>query len=160
MVNKYIKIYLKRNFKLALFCAIIVFLPFLTVSLIYDTYPNDILVSFAPFPLAVICFLISMLPTLRFKKMITQQEQMLDTLFSDCEAVHLETTLYLSKDWLIWAGSCAIHKRNIQSVDCRVRSGKSGSSNQVIITTADHRQYTIWCLSASNVKKIKNWQIT
>ena len=77
--------------------------------------------------------------------------------FQDTDVVHLETTLYLSKDWLIWAGSCAVYKEHIKSISSALRHGGAGSSNEVVVRTVDNKQYTIWCLSSSNVKKIKKW---
>ena len=77
--------------------------------------------------------------------------------FQDTDVVHLETTLYLSKDWLICAGSCAMYKEYIKSISSKLRHGRAGSSNEVIIKTVDNKQYAIWCLSSSNVKKIKEW---
>ena len=98
MVNKYIHIYNRRNCLLALFCAIIVFIPLFIVSLIYDVIPEDTLISFVPFVIAAICVAIASLYTIRFKKMINMQEQLYGVSFNDNNAVHLETTLYLSED--------------------------------------------------------------
>ncbi len=157
MVEKYIRIYLKRNIALALFCATIAFIPLFVVSLIYDVLSHDLLISFIPFPISFVCVLISILPIIRFRKMIVRQESLYDTAFSDIDANHLETTLYLSKDWLIWAGSCAIYKEHIQSIKHKLESCSAGSSNKVTITTVDNKRYVIWCLSTTNIKKIKTW---
>lgn len=157
MVEKYIKIYLKRNIVLALICAILVFIPLFIVSLVYDVLSYDLIIAFVPFPIALICVLISLLPIIRFRKMIMRQESLYDTVFSDTDANHLETTLYLSKDWLIWAGSSAIYKKHIQSIQHKIESGRVGSSNKVTITTVDNKRYVVWCLSATNIKKIELW---
>ena len=157
MVEKYTKIYLKRNIILALICATIAFIPLLIVSLIFDVLSYDLIVAFTPFPIAFVYVLISILPIIRFRKMIMQQELLYGTVFSDTDANHLETTLYLSKNWLIWAGSCAIYKKHIQSIKHKLESGRVGSSNKVTITTADNKRYIIWCLSTTNIKKIKTW---
>ena len=37
----------------------------------------------------------------QFEKMIAEQESLYNTVFSDTDAEHLETTLYISRDWLI-----------------------------------------------------------
>lgn len=157
MVEKYIKLYLKRNALLALFCATIVFIPLFIVSLIYDVLSYDLVVAFTPFLIALVCVFVSTLPIIRFRKMISQQEALYNILFSDAEADHLETTLYLSKDWLIWAGSCAIYKKHIRSIRYRLESGSAGSSYRGTITAVDNKRYVIWCLSASNIKRIKVW---
>ena len=42
MTEKYIRIYLRRNMFLALFCAAIVCVPLLIVSFLYDVVPYDL----------------------------------------------------------------------------------------------------------------------
>ena len=96
--------------------------------------------------------------TKRFRKMIHKQEQLYDVQFQDMDVEHLETTLYLSKDWLIEAGSCAMYRAHIKSINSALRHGRVGSSNEVIIKTVDNKQYRIWCLNSSNVKKIRKWK--
>ena len=158
MVEKYIKIYLKRNILLAFICAFIVFVPLFIVSLIYDVLSYDWIVAFVPFPLALVCVGISILPILHFKNMITQQEALYKIYFSDTNAIHLETTLYLSKDWLIWAGVCAIYKNHIQTIKCKREFGRAGSSNKLTITAKDNKRYVIWCLNSRNIKRINAWR--
>ncbi len=157
MIDKYIRIYHKRNIQLAFVCATIVFVPLFVVSLFYNVVPEDTLVSFVPYILAAACIAVASLFTKRFRKMIHKQEQLYDVQFQDMDVEHLETTLYLSKDWLNWAGSCAIYRKHIKSIKSAHRNGQTGSSNEITIETIDDRQYTIWCLSASNVKIIKKW---
>ncbi len=159
-MKEYIRIYQKRNIKLAFLCAVIVFIPLFVVSLFYDVVLEDTIVSFVPFVLAALSVVVAYLYTLRFKKLIEKQEQIYDIQFQDTNAEHLETTLYLSDDWLIWAGSCAFYKKHIKSINSVRRYGRAGSSNQVTIKTIDNKKYTIWCLSASNIKKIKEWKNT
>ena len=143
-VEKYIKIYHKRNVKLALLCAVIVFVPLFVVSLFYDVVPEDTIVSFVPFVLATICGAVASLYTIRFKKMIIEQEHIYNMEFQDTKAAHLETTLYLSDEWLIWAGSCAFYKKHIKSISSVRRFGRAGTSNQVTIKTIDDKKYTMW----------------
>lgn len=159
-MEKYIKIYHKRNVQLALICAIMIFLPLFIVSLFYDIVPEDTLISFIPFILATICVAVASLYTIRFKKMVAEQEQIYHIKFQDDNVEHLETTLYLSDDWLIWAGSCVFYKHHIKSIRSSHRFGRVGSSNQVTIKTNDDKKYTVWCLSTANVKKIKEWRKT
>ena len=158
MINKYINIYNKRNCLLSLLCASIAFIPLFVTSLMYDVVPEDILIAFSPFAIAIICVLIASLFTIRFRKIIRLQEQLYKVQFSDRNVVHLETTLYLSSDWLIWAGISAIYKKHIKSISSRLIIGKGGSSNKVIIKTVDNKKYIIWCKSSSNVIKIKKWR--
>ena len=128
------------------------------MSLFYDVVPEDALISFVPFILAPLWVAVASLYTIRFKKLIAEQEKIYHIQFQDDNVEHLETTLYLSDDWLIWAGSCAFYKKHIKSISSVRRLGRAGSSNQVTINTIDGKKYTMWCLSASNVKKLKAWQ--
>ncbi len=155
MVNKYIYIYTKRNCILALFCASIAFIPLFIVSLIYDVIPEDTLIAFAPFVIAAICVAIASLSTIRFKKMIKMQEQQYGVQFDDDNVVHLETTLYLSENWLIWAGISSIYKNHIKSIHSKL---VHGISNKVTIKTLDNKKYIIWCSSSSNINKIRKWK--
>ena len=157
LISKYIKVYVKRNILLALFCSILVFIPLFIVSLIYDVLSYDIAVSFVPFAIAIICVLISLIPTIQFRRMIAQQEEVYGVKFSDTGAVHLETTLFLSDNWLIWAGVSALYKGYITDVKSRIMSGSVGSSNRVELITADNRGYAVWCLSGNNLEKVYKW---
>ena len=143
---------------MALICAIMVFIPIFITSLVYDVLPYDLFIAFVPFGLALLCVLISLFPTIRFRRMIEEQEEQYGILFSDDGVKHLETTLYLSNHWLIWAGSSAFYREHILSIRYRTERGASGSSNRVLITTSDNKKYTIWCLNSSNIRRIKAWQ--
>ena len=149
---------MNRNMRLVFICASIIFLPLFITSLLYDVVPGDIWIALVPFYLAPICVAVASLYTIRFRKMIAKQEQAYHIQFQDDNVEHLETTLYLSSDWLIWAGSCAFYKKHIKSIRSVRRFGRAGSSNQVTINTIDGKKYTMWCLSAANVKKLKAWQ--
>ena len=157
---KYINQYLKRNTVLISFCTVLIMIPFLICSFIFDAVAYDSILSLVvPLLLGGICFLCSSLYTVRFKRMIAQQERAYGVTFCDADAVHLETMLYLSKDWLILAGSLAFYKMHIKSVEHkRVHvNGRATSSTKVTVTTTDNQEYTIWGLSPSNIKKIKQW---
>lgn len=158
MIDKYIRIYTRRNCLLALFCASIAFIPLFIVSLIYNVIPEDTLIAFVPFLIAAICVAIASLCTIRFKKMIKMQEQLYGVQFNDDNVVHLETTLYLSEKWLIWAGISAIYKDHIKSIHSKSVCGKSGFSNKVTIKTVDNKKYIIWCSSSSSINKIRKWK--
>ena len=160
MIETYVKIYLKRNILLAFVCSVIGFIPLFIVSLVYDVISYDLIISFCPFLIAFLCFSISLFPIIRFKKMIASQELLYGIVFSDNNSTRLETTLYLSDEWLIWACYCAIHKKHIQSVKCKRGHSRVGSSYRVKITTIDKKHYIIWCLNFSSIKKINSWRKT
>ena len=157
-MKKYIIYYNKRNIKIAFAFAAVIFILFFVVSLIYDVIENDVLISFSPFVFAAISVAIASLYTIRFKKMIEKQEKLYDVQFQDKDIERLETTLFLSDEWLIWAGSCAFYKKHIDSINSVRRYAQAGgSSNEITVKTVDGKKYTIWCLSSSNVKRIKKW---
>lgn len=159
-MNKYIALYNKRNLVLAFFGAVICFIPLFIVSLIYNVIKEDILISFAPFVISFTAVAIASLSTIRFKRMIKEQEKQYVSQFNDDKVVHLETTLFLSDEWLICAGSVALHKNHITSIKSKLRYGRAGASNEVILTTTDGKKYRIWCLNSSNIEKIRDWKNT
>ena len=128
MINKYVHIHNRRNCLLAMFCASIAFIPLFIVSLIYDVIPEDTLIAFVPFVIAAVCVAIASLYTIRFKKMIKMQEHLYGVQFNDDNVVHLGKTLYLSENWLIWAGIISIYKNHIKSIHSElIRSGVGSS---------------------------------
>lgn len=158
LTEKYIRIYMKRNLLTALFCAILCFVPLFIVSLIYDLLSYDLVVSFAPFFVALLCVAFSYLYTFRFRRMISEQEKIFSITFDDTAAQHLETTVYLSDDWLIYAGSAAFYKGYVQSISSKTKHGlRGGSSNRVALKTIDGRHYVIWVLSSTVVKRLREW---
>ena len=156
-MDRYIRIFQKRNIMVGLICALLVFVPLFVVSLVYDVVPKDTLISFGPFLLAAICVALASLCTIQFRKLIKAQEKLYNIEFQDTNVQHLETTLYLSDHWLIWAGVSAFYKPYIKSIKAAHRFGRAGSSYAVILQTVDDKKYTIWCLSNSNVNKIQKW---
>jgi hypothetical protein len=158
MVEKYVKIFYRRNLLATLLPAIFVFLPLFVVSLFYDVIDGDIWISFFPFPLAALLWCFAALYTVRFRKMIEEQESLYRISFCDNGAIHLETTLYLSEDWLIFAGSVALYKKHIRSVRAKSEIGRVGSSYKVTLRTVTGKKYVVWCLSHENVERIKKWK--
>ena len=157
-IEKYIRVYMKRNLLTAISCAILCFVPLFIVSLIYDVLSYDIVVSFVPFFIALLSVAFSYLYTFRFRRMISEQERTFSVAFDDTAAQHLETTIYLSNDWLIYAGSAAFYRGYVKSVTSKTMHAlRGGSSNRVTLKTIDGRHYVIWALSSSVVKRIKEW---
>ena len=157
MAEKYVRIYLKRNFFLALFVAVAAFVPLFTVALIYDVVENDAAISLVPFAVVPICFLYSFFRTVRFKKMITRQEKEYATDFNDLNAVRIDDLVYQNVSWLVIAGKVAIYKEHIRNASYKVVRGNMGSSAIVTLFTADGRRYRIWCRSVSGAVKIRKW---
>ena len=157
-MERYIKIFHRRNIVVALICALLVFVPLFVVSLFYDVIPEDTIASFVPFLLATICVALASLHTIHFRSLIKLQEQRYHIEFQDTNVQHLETTLYLSDDWLIWAGVSAFYKPHIKSIKSVRRFGRVGSSNEITIRTVDNKKYTIWCTNNANFNKLRKWK--
>lgn len=157
MVEKYIKIYHKQNMQVVLLCALIAFLPLFIVSLFHYENPKDILISFFPFVLASICLAVASLYTIRFRKLIAHQERIYNIKFQDTNVVPIGKTLYLSDQWLIWAGSGAFYKKHIKTISSVRVHGKYGFSYKAVIKTVDDKKFSFWC-NASDVNKIRKWK--
>ena len=157
-MKKYIKVYHKRNAMLALLCATPAFIPLFVVSLLYDYVPEDTLISFSPFVLAAFSVAVASLSAIRFKKLIRRQEQIYGTQFQDTNAEHIEKTLYISRDWLIRAGTFAFYKKHVKSITYILQNGKGGPSYKVTIKTIENKRYTFVSKNLSNIKKIRKWK--
>ena len=157
MVEKYIRLYMRRNMLFGLGLAILCWVPLFIASVIADVLAYDIVLSFVPFPIAFVCVLISYIPTFRFKRMIKEQEVYYHTEFTDRGVRRLENRLYLSDDWLIAAGECALYKKYIRGMREKYITSRSGGSHLVKITSVDDKLHSIWILSSSNIKMIRQW---
>ena len=89
--------------------------------------------------------------------MIRRQERLYNIKFKDYYAVNLEKTVFLSQNWIIYAGRIAIYKKHIQAISSKYVIGKGPSFYKVIIKTVDNKKYTLKCYEQSNLVKIKNW---
>lgn len=158
-MTKYIYIYHKRNVRVALLCALIAFFPLFIASLFYDVTPEDTLVSFTPFIMAAVCITVASLYTIRFKKLIKAQEKTYGIEFQDTNAVQIGKTLFLSDEWLIWAGSGAFYRKHIKTISSVRSQGRSSGSlsYKAVIKTADGKKYSFWC-TASAINKIRKWK--
>ena len=107
--------------------------------------------------MAAIYFLLFMLPCIRFVIMILRQEK---------EGYHFEsgevyflskniTGIYLGTEWLIYAGSVALHYTQCKRI--YVSPNRFGRLRYVIVVeTIDDRIYK-WPLSQRNVKIVQDW---
>ena len=157
-MKKYINIYHKRNIMFALLGATLAFTPMFIVSLLYDYVPEDTALSFSPFVLAAFGVGAASLSTLRFKKLIRKQEQLYGIQFQDINAEHIEKTLYVSRNWLIRAGTFAFYKKHIKSITYALHNGQGGPSYKVTIKTVENKSYTFWSKNLANIKKIRIWR--
>lgn len=107
--------------------------------------------------MASICFLLFMLPCIRFVAMILRQEKK-GYPFESGEVYFLSkniTGTYLGTEWLISAGSVALHYTQCK----RITTAPSSFSRlryAIVIETIDGCIYK-WPLSQKNVKIVQNW---
>ena len=120
--------------------------------------PENIVILFLPFLLTMPFLFIASLYTISFKKMIKEQEQLYKIKFNDTDAVWLENVLYISKEWLIAAGTCAIYKPHLKSIKSIRHHGKYGTSYRVIFNTINGKKYKIWINSPSDIQRIRKWK--
>lgn len=154
VVNKYIRIYHKRNIVVAAIGSTFVFAELLLLALFTGRVAEYIWGIISPFALAAIGVLLASLSTIRFGKMIKKQEQLYHVEFEDANTEQLEKTLFLSERWLIAAGNCAVYKQHIQSIGA---DSRYSTSYRILIKTYDGKEYAIWSQKSYSLRKIKRW---
>ena len=107
--------------------------------------------------MAAICFLLFMLPCIRFVVMILRQEK--DGYhFESGEVCFLSKNIagtYLGMEWLIYAGSVALHYTQCKRI--HLSSNRSGRLRYaIVVETIDDRIYK-WPLSQRNGKIVQDW---
>ncbi len=158
LIRKYIRIYVRKWAFLWLFCATICALPIFITALRYNVLSYDIYISAAPFIAALLLIFAHRIIAIRFERNILMQEQLLSVSFSDEQAERIADKVYLSRDWLICLGKCALHRQYIKDIFSEeVSSPKTGTTHQVIVDTVDDRSYTLWIEPQSSIEKINDW---
>lgn len=158
-MQNYIKLYLKRNFLLILFCVLPISLLFFVVSSFYDVLDYDMWLSLLPVGIGSLCFLVSSLYVLRFMSLIKKQEQALAVSFNDQGCVKLGDLIFLSEEWLICAGSCAFHRDYVKGFSQKKYIGnRGGSGYKITVTTIDGKKYRFWSDTCSNLSKFRKWK--
>lgn len=158
-INKYVRLYMKRNSLLALFCATICFIPFFACAILYDVLWYDIFISFVPYVLAGIIILISYFLTFRFRKEIKRQEEKFNVRFSDTGKTKLDSTIFISDEWLIFAGTHAWYKPNIKSITDKILNAASSKERtRFTIVTIGEEKTNVVVYSPLVVEKINSWK--
>ena len=152
-VAKYIRIYMQNNLQTGVLCAVLCFIAFFAVSIRYDVFEHDVAFSFIPFGIALIMIAATYFRTFRFRKMISAQEKRYKVKFSEENAEFLCSGVYLSENWLIFAGICAFHKKFIKSVS-QVKKSKLPLMS---INTADGGQYKLRIVTKDEVGAVNEW---
>ena len=103
--------------------------------------------------------LFSYLLTFRFKKEIKRQEEKFNVRFSDNGKDKLDSTIFISDEWLIFAGTHAWYKPNIKSITGKILNAASRQRRtRLTIVTDDEEKKTVFMYSPSAVAKINSWK--
>ena len=158
MVEKYVKLYMKRNYLLGLWFVAICLAPLLISDLVYGRTVG-IQVGVVIFLVVGMGVLMSYIPISRFRKMIAEQEALYQTEFTDDGVRRLEGILHISENWLIASGTCAVYKKHIRAVDEKYVSNRRWrGSYHVTLITADQKRYVIVVQNKDNIKPIRKWR--
>ena len=151
-----IKYIIERAVKALEISAITFAFPML-ISLFMIVRENAYMLFFMVLSLAAMMFLVMMIPCLRFVSMIRKQENA-GCSFENSEAEQIQKNFvgtYLGDEWIIYAGSVALHYTQIKRI-----SGRKNSNERIrysiIIETKNKRIYK-WPMSQRNVRKVQEW---
>ena len=99
-----------------------------------------------------------MLIVARFPKAIKKQEELYSVCFSDHNAERIASKVYLSDDWIIYVGKCALYKQHITEITYNeIRNPKTGLTHEVIFQTQNDEAYTFWIECKESIEKIEKW---
>lgn len=159
--NFYIKRYIVRSAGWIFGFAFFLFLLFFVVSLFYNELPYDAITTFVVIGLALVIFLSSLVPILRFNQMIRMQEVMFQVAFDDQNAtpIHRNSLVYCSNQWLIVSGRYAFYRSFIRNNQIKIVTEGTSRGNQyyIKIDGVNNRSYKFLADSASSAKTIKAW---
>lgn len=163
-MKKYNLIYAKHTFLMCFVISLIAAIPLFIVSLFYDEVENDILYSLYCL-LAGAAVWLSLLLRIPFAHIILRrQEKMLGIKFDDKDVKPLypksaNSLIYVSDEWLIFAGTGAFCRDYIEKFTVRSKKRKNRTDyyHLCIIIGKDQKKYYKLPDSASTAKKIREW---
>lgn len=159
-MNKYIILYIKRNIVLIFGIAFFIILLFTIVGLLAKSDLFDIVMAIClPLFFAFSSFLISLLPIIRFKKMISYQKSNYNFSFNNDNEIAIDKPIlkYLTDKWFICSGTFAFHYQYINKISYKTVHREFGTSYKVLITTIDNKKYSIWFRNTTAIKKVESW---
>ena len=158
-MKKYTVLFLKNRLLITSLFGSFFFLLFFFVSLFIPdaAYPPIFaLLAYVPF---VIWYGIDIIMTIRFRKLIRFQENLLNVVFNDDNAIPLfpKSLTYISNSWLIFSGKEAFHKLFIERISIKTIHTNMGNDYNLKIMTRKGKTYTKVIDSYTSAKKIQNW---
>ncbi len=157
-MNKYIILFLKNRLLIISVTGTLFFLLYFFVLLFNNNVYTPIFAFWAFVPM-LIWFCIDILLTIRFQRLIRYQEEYLNVVFNDINAVPLfpKSMTYLSDDWLIFSGKLAFHSQYIESISIIASWTSMGKDYKLKIQTCTGKTYMKSVDSYRNAIKIKHW---
>lgn len=158
-MNKYIIRFLKNRFIIAFVSASLFFALFFFTLLWCKSPAFSPYFAFWVYVPALIWLLADVLLTIRFKRIIRYQEQLLGVEFNDTNAnpLYPGSNTFLSDDWLIFAGKSAFHRQYIKRITINPKNTNIGLDYWLKIYTNDGKEYKRHIDSQTNTKKIQIW---
>ena len=156
-IQKYISIYMKKWSLLWLLCATVCAVPIFVLSLQYDNISYDMFISIIPYAIAALLIIINRLLAIRFSETVQKQEKLYSVRFFDSNAERIADKVYLSDDWIIFLGKCALYKQPITDITFYEMHSPKLHTHEVIFQTQNDAAYTFWIESKEGVEKVKKW---
>lgn len=167
-MKKYNLIYAKNTFFMCFLISLLVAVPFLVVSFFFDAVENDILYSLYCLLAGVAVWLLLLLRIPFAYMILRRQEKMLGIKFDDrsvkplypsAVAMSANSLIYMSDEWLIFAGTSAFCRNYIEkfTVKSKKRKNHIHYYHLCIIFGKDQKKYYKLLDSASTAKRVREW---
>ena len=167
-MKKYNFIYAKNTFLMCFFISLFAAVPFFAVSFFFDAVENDILYSLYWLLAGVAVWLVLLLRIPFAYMILRRQEKMLDIkfdgrgvkpLYPSATAMSTNSLIYMSDEWLIFAGTGVFCRDYIEKFTVRSKKRKNHVDyyHLCIIIGKDKKKYFKLLDSASTAKKIREW---
>ena len=158
MTKKYIKLYFKR---IAPFFLVFSILDIFVWIVTFNAYEDKALYIMEGIIFTLFIesyFIIRTSFIVRFKRMISQQENMYSIkIDSDTKYNEIDYGICTSKNWLIFAGNRAFYKSNIAKIRYKQYGKGPRATCMVTITTKDSKKYKILLPWKTTIIKIRTW---
>ncbi len=167
-MKKYNLIYAKNTFLICFFISLLVAVPFFIVSFLFDAVENDILYSLYSLIAGVAVWLVLLLRIPFAYMILHRQEKLLGIKFDDKDvkplypsaaAMSTISLIYVSEEWLIFAGTGAFCRDYIEKFTVRSKKRKYRTEyyHLCIIVGKDKKKYYKLLDSASTAKRMREW---
>ena len=158
LIQKYESVYMRRWCFCWLFCATLCAVPLLIASLTNNVLPYDLLITPVPYVIAGLLISVNLVLCKNFKKSIKPQEELYSVSFSDNYAEQIDDLTYLSDEWIICAGKCALYKNHIKNITViQTNNTKKGITHEIVFETQSGDRISLWIAPKKSVEKIQNW---